>query len=85
MFFRGNMSMDPAAAWTAPDVIQKLMADPGTREHMADPGFRATIEQLRCAPQLLPSKMSDPRVMQAQMVLALDAASWELTARTGGQ
>ncbi|KAJ8971761.1 hypothetical protein NQ317_001666 [Molorchus minor] len=51
------------------DVLPKLRADPRTRAYLEDPEYLALLAQLQSNPQLMGSKLTDPRVLTTLSVL----------------
>lgn len=51
------------------DVLVKLRADPRTRAYLEDPEYLALLDQLQANPQLMGSKLQDPRILTTLGVL----------------
>lgn len=51
------------------DVLAKLRADPRTRAYLEDPEYLALLAQLQANPQLMGSKLQDPRILTTLGVL----------------
>lgn len=55
--------------FVGPDVILKLRSDPRTRGYLEDPEYLALLAQLQANPQLMGTKLNDPRVLTTLSVL----------------
>lgn len=55
--------------FSGPDVLAKLRTDPRTRAYLDDPEYLALLAQLQANPQLMGSKLQDPRILTTLGVL----------------
>lgn len=66
---RAQRTAAAANPFNTPEMYEKLASDPTTRKYLADPDYLRLLQELRTNPQVISTKLQDPRVFNTLGVL----------------